>query len=144
MSSILQTLKRLILADHSDEPILKLTKKERNSTRVSTRELIQRESNTARTIFGNLPSNVARREFFNLDPDTWIWHEEVKDSFGAKREVTTRYELKPQGVLKIQPGPRYSYIDGQELQNFYNAVNAYYNCVTREIYKVDSMTGASL
>ena len=144
MSSIFQTLKRLILADPSDEPILKLSKKERNSTRVSTRELIQRESNLARGIFGKLPSDVARREFFNLDPDTWIWHEEVKDSFGAKREVTTRYELKPQGVLKIQPGPHYSYIDGQELQNFYNAVNTYYDCVTREIYKVDSMTGASL
>lgn len=144
MSGFIATLKRLVLADASDEPILKLSRAERKTTRISTRELIQQESDVSRGIFGNLPSNVARREFFNLDPDTWIWHEEIRDSFGSKKEMTTRYELKPRGVLKVQPGPHYSYLDGQELINFYNAVNSYYECVSKEMYKVDPQTGASL
>ena len=54
---------------------------------------------------------------FNLDKDTWIWYEEV-DGKGGRQELTTRYEVQSMGILKIQPNYRYSYLEGDELQNF--------------------------
>ena len=61
-----------------------------------------------------------------------------------RREVTTRYELQPQGVLKVQPGPRYTYLEGVELDNFCQAVQAYYERVALHLYKVDPKTGEKL
>lgn len=144
MPRLLKKIYRLMVADDPITPLLKVSKKEQMPQTLTTRELIQQESNLGQAIFGQLPPHVVRREFFNLDEKTWIWHEEVVGDTSANREVTTRYELQPRGVLKVQPGPRYSYLEGAELDNFYQATQAYYERVALHLYKIDPKTGEKI
>lgn len=110
---------------------------------VTERQLIQMESEVGRQLFGTIPDGH-RREFFNLDPTTWIWHEEVKAEDGQIRAITTRYELQETSVLKVQDGSRYSYLEGQELDNLLQAIRLYYEKVARQIYHRDPHTGYKL
>lgn len=113
---------------------LKFHKQPQAPRKITERELIQMESQIGAAVFGQLPGHVKRREFFNLDETTWIWHEEVVTKEGKTEELTTRYEVQPKGVLKVQPNYRYSYIEGAELQNFVLAVKEYYDRVMRRLY----------
>lgn len=137
MAGFFKKVYQLMVADDPITPLLKVKKKQYVINTLTPRQLIQKESDISRTIFGPLPPHVVRREFFNLDETTWIWHEEVHDGQGGTYEVTTRYELKPRGVLKVQPGPRYTYLEGAELYNFHRAVKAYYERVAVELYGID-------
>ncbi|MBP9667406.1 hypothetical protein KBD87_01175 [Candidatus Saccharibacteria bacterium] len=110
---------------------------------VTERQLIQLESEIGKELFGPIPAGH-RREFFSLDADTWIWHEEYKDEKSVQHSVTTRYEVQKNGVLKVQDGSRYSFLEGSELQNFGLAVQSYYERVMREIYRRDPKTGYKL
>lgn len=102
--------------------------------KLTERELIQRESEIGATIFGDLPKGC-RREFFNLDTSTWIWHEEKTDLQTHQKVATTiRYEVHQNGILKVQEGARYSFLEGQELENFLAAVRTYYDRVVRSLY----------
>ena len=58
--------------------------------------------------------------------------------------MTTRYEVQAKGILKIQPNYRYSYLEGDELQNFVLATKEYYERVSRQLYKKDPQTGQPL
>ena len=143
MAGFFKKLYQLMVADDPITPLLKVKKKEYIINTLTPRQLIQKESDISRTIFGQLPPQVLRREFFNLDETTWIWHEEVRRENGETYEVTTRYELKPRGVLKVQPGPRYTYLEGDELYNFHQAVRAYYERVSSQLYGVSSQTASA-
>ena len=110
---------------------------------LTDRELINLEGEIGRHLFGPIPHGH-RREFFCLDESTWIWHEEWLDEHKKLQTATTRYELQDKGVLKVQEGARYSYLDGDELRNFTAAAHMYYERVARELYKVDPDTGRSL
>ena len=144
MKRILKKALNLVFADDSVAAIGRLRKKDRPLKKFTERELIQLESEIGVTIFGKKPANVIRREFFNLDKDTWIWYEEIVDKDGKKQELTTRYEVQPKGILKVQPNYRYSYLEGDELQNFVLAVKEYYERVSRDLYKRDPQTGYRL
>ncbi len=144
MPHILKKALKLVFADDPVAPLRKLSKKDRPLKTLTERELIELESQIGREVFGPAPQDVVRREFFNLDESTWIWHEEIKQADGSTQEMTTRYEVQPQGILKVQPGPRYTYLEGAELQNFVLATKEYYERVTRRLYKRDPKTGASL
>lgn len=121
-------------AYHAAAPQSVRIAKKRPLKKLTERELIQLESEIGATIFGILPKGH-RREFFNLDPSTWIWHEEATDPFTHQRTSTTiRYEVHENGVLKVQEGARYSFLEGQELENFMTAVQIYYEQVCRNIY----------
>lgn len=133
MRSILGKAKRLVFADDV-LPLLKLRRSDRPLKRLTERELIQLESQIGVTIFGPLPAHVTRREFFNLDETTWLWHEEIKHPDGRTEELTTRYEVQERGILKIQPNYQYSYLEGAELENFVLAVTTYYEQVARRVY----------
>lgn len=136
--ALLQKAKRLVLADDGDvAPLLKMRRKDRPLKHLTERELIQLESQIGAAVFGEAPAHVKRREFFNLDETTWIWHEEVIGEGGAVQSLTTKYEVQPQGILKIQPNYQYSYLEGDELENFVLAVQEYYERVARQLYKVD-------
>ena len=135
MNSILRKARKLVFADDADEPLLKISKKDRPLEKLTERELIQLESQIGVEVFGKVPSHVKRREFFNLDPTTWIWHEEIITKDGKTEELTTRYEVQPKGILKIQPNYHYSYLEGAELQNFVIATKEYYERVKRELYR---------
>ncbi|OYW85170.1 hypothetical protein B7Z17_02810 [Candidatus Saccharibacteria bacterium 32-49-10] len=141
MGNILKKAFSLILANDPVTPLLKITKNDRPLRSLTERELIELESEIGRQIFGSIPVNVIRREFFNLDKETWIWHEEVQNADGTRTDLTTKYEIQPKGILKVQPGPRYSYLEGQELNNFVLATKEYYERVARGLYQRDPATG---
>jgi hypothetical protein len=110
----------------------------------SRRDLIRLESTIGRELFGPVPAGH-RREFFNLDNKTWVWHEEWTDSeTGKAQEVTTRYEVHPNGILKVQDGQPYRFLEGEELQYFDRATQLYYERVMTDIYHHDPATGQPL
>lgn len=111
--------------------------------RLTERELIQRESEIGRQLFGPIQKG-GRREFFNTDPRIWIWHEEWTDVHGMAHQLTTKYEIRDDGVWKVQPGPRYIQVVGDELANFQRAVTTYYERTMREVYQRHPYTGEKL
>ncbi len=97
------------------------------------RNLMRHEAQIGGKLFGPIPKGH-RREFFCLDEHTWIWHEEWIDTTGKKQIRTTRYDVRPQGVLKAQDGQPYRYVNEQEAQHLRDAVNLYLERVQKEIY----------
>lgn len=142
MSSILKRALSLITGDDVDVNTdwLKMPKN-RPLKQFTERELIKLESQIGAQLFGPIPTG-RRREFFNLDPVTWIWHEEWLDDHRRLQTATTRYEIQEKGVLKVQDGARYTYLEGAELANLRTAIHMYYERVCRDIYKIDPDNGS--
>ena len=90
----------------------------------TTRELIRREAKVGGQLFGPVPSGH-QREFFCLDEHTWVWHEAWTDEKGRSQAVTTRYEVRPSGVIKIQNNQTYQSLSFAEALNLYKAVEIY-------------------
>ena len=97
------------------------------------RELIRKEARIGGGLFGPVPMNV-RREFFCLDEHTWVWHEEWVDQDGKPRAITTRYDVRPNGVLKAQDGQPYRYVTLEEGKRLYKAVRMYNRLVQSQLY----------
>lgn len=97
------------------------------------RELIRKEAQIGGKIFGPVPQN-GRREFFCLNRTTWIWHEEWVDTHGVHHAITTRYDVRPQGIMKAQDGQPYQYISREEAKHFIQAVKIYNERVHAELY----------
>lgn len=136
-----KTLKLLVGEDVSLNGLLPSRK--RPLKPLSERELLTLESEIGAQLFGEIPKNH-RREFFCLDEKTWMWHEEWTDDKRKTRSHTIKYEITDKGILKTQPGPRYSYLEGEELRNFQVAAQMYYEQIARKIYKRDPATGKKL
>lgn len=135
MSRFIARVIKKIFVDDSIDKAFSLPKIGRKSSKPLTqRELIQLESHIGAAIFGEKPEHVVRREFFNLDENTWIWHEEVLQENGKNQQLTTKYEIQPRGILKIQPNYKYSYLEGAELDNFVMAAKEYYRRIKYDIY----------
>lgn len=132
----------LIVGDDSQADQLRMPRNY-HIPKLTERELLHRESKIGSGLFGPIPKGH-RREFFCLDESTWIWHEEWKDEKGVERRSTTRYEVHPNGILKVTDGPRYQFIEGEELDNLVSATRLYYEQVAREVYSSDPQTGAKL
>jgi len=109
----------------------------------TVRELIQRESEIGGHLFGAIPKGH-HRQFFNLDRNTWVWYEEWTDDKGKQKSLTTRYEIHEKGIMKVQEGAPYYYIEGVELANLVSAIRSYYEEVSREVYRRDPATGKLL
>lgn len=86
-------------------------------------------------LFGPVPKGN-RREFFCLDERTWVWHEEWKDNAGKQHIVTTRYDVRPNGVYKSQGTNSYQALSADEARNLFNAIELYYQRVMPELNKV--------
>jgi len=143
MSSVFKKAFKLITGDTSVSPTLHMPKN-RPLKKLTERELIQLESEIGSKLFGEVPAGH-RREFFCLDARTWIWHEETKNPTTSKLESRTiRYEIHATGILKVQEGARYSFIEGVELDNLVAATAMYYEQVARGVYKRDPQTGKKL
>ena len=97
------------------------------------RSLIRREAKIGGELFGPIPEGV-RREFFCLDEHTWIWHEEWIDNSGQRKIRTTRYDVRPNGILKAQDGQNYQPITERESLNFRSAVINYNKRIRNELY----------
>lgn len=146
MSSVFKKAFSLIVGDPSSAALTmpKKSSKKRPLKKLTERELIQLESEIGAKLFGDVPAGH-RREFFCLDEKTWIWHEEFKNEKTGKMESRTiRYEVHETGILKVQEGARYSFIDGEELRNLVAAITMYYEQVARHVYGRDPRTGQKL
>lgn len=87
------------------------------------REMLGLESEIGGQLFGPIPKGH-RRDFFCLDRHTWVWHEEWLEG-GKRKIVTTRYEIRPIGVLKVQDGQSYQRLTEPEARNLYWAISLY-------------------
>lgn len=95
------------------------------------RALIHHEAKIGSELFGPIPAGH-RREFFCLDERTWVWHEEWTDAKGVRRVVTTRYDVRPDKVLKSQGNMSYQALSASEERNFFQAVRLYGERVNAE------------
>jgi hypothetical protein len=96
-------------------------------------DLIRKEAVIGGKLFGSLPKGH-RREFFCLDEHTWVWHEEWLDSSNQKHEQTTRYDVRPGGVLKMQDGQTYQAINPTEAKHLLDAIKLYQKRVMTDLY----------
>ncbi len=88
------------------------------------RSLITQEARIGGKLFGPIPEGH-RREFFCLDRNTWVWHEEWIDEAKQHHAVTTRYDVRPNGILKSQGNSQYQTLTPAEARNLYQAVTLY-------------------
>ena len=87
------------------------------------RGLIRQEARLGGELFGQVPAGH-RREFFCLDRHTWVWHEEWQDQAGH-HVMTTRYDIRPNGILKVQGNSGYQPLSADEARNLYRATKLY-------------------
>ena len=106
------------------------TEQERQSRYYRT--LIRKAAKRGGELFGPIPQGV-RREFFCLDESTWVWHEEWTDVNGKENIVTTRYDVRSNGILKAQDGQPYRYLDKEEAKRLLNAARMYNDFVQTEL-----------
>lgn len=88
------------------------------------RNFMRRDARMGGTLFGQVPKGH-RREFFCLDEHTWVWYEEWADANGQRHSNTIRYDIRPNGVIKMQEGHPNRYVELEEARNLYRAVNLY-------------------
>lgn len=96
------------------------------------RDFLRHESRVGGEIFGPLPSGV-RREFVCLDQHTWVWYEEWTDNDGRHQACTTRYDVRPSGIIKSQNGQYYK-VDDEEAKRLVRAAYEYYRRVKSDVY----------
>lgn len=96
------------------------------------RNLIRHEAKIGGNVFGPVPVGH-RREFFCLDQHTWVWHEEWTDKNGQQHIRTTRYDVRPDGLLKSQGGS-YQKASNEETIRFKKAVQIYVDRLNAEMY----------
>lgn len=92
------------------------------------RELIRREAEIGRTVFGAVPRGV-KREFFCLESDTWIWQETVDGVM-----TNTKYKIKKKEIIKSVNGSQYERVSLKEAERFAQATKTYSERVQRELY----------
>ncbi len=97
------------------------------------RNLIRHEAQIGGTLFGPMP-NGGKREFFCLDERTWIWHEEWNDATGQRKTKTTRYDVRPNGILKAQDGMAQQFVTEEEAQHLRDAAVLYRQRVKSQLY----------
>lgn len=141
MKKFFKKITTLIVGD--DTQIVSGRSRGQKAPALTERDLLRQESKIGATLFGAVPKGH-KREFFCLDESTWIWHEEWKDAKGVERQATVRYEVHANGILKISDGPRYQFIEGDELANFARAIQLYYEQTAVRVYGRDPRTGLKL
>jgi hypothetical protein len=101
------------------------------------RSIIRKEAKIGGQLFGAVTPG-GRREFFCLDANTWVWHEEWTDENGLRHSVTTRYDVRSNGILKAQDKLPYQYIGYDEAKRFFQAVSMYNKQIDVELYSLAS------
>lgn len=139
MSKMFTKILRLIVGDNTRVSAGK-RQVANSAPKVTERDLLRQESKIGAALFGPVPKG-RNREFFCLDESTWIWHEEWKNEKGVEQQSTVRYEIHPNGILKVSDGPRYQFIEGDELKNFAEATRLYYEKTSVDVYKRDPKSG---
>lgn len=94
--------------------------------------LIRHEARIGGSVFGPIPKGH-HREFFCLDERTWVWHEEWKDAKGQWQTRTTRYDVRPDSILKSQNG-HYQKVTLDEARRLQKAAHLYADKLNKEMY----------
>lgn len=94
------------------------------------KSLIRHESKIGSQIFGPVEKGH-QRDFFCLDQNTWVWHEQINEK-GKSRSILTRYEVRPIGILKSQNGGSYQKVSDNEARNLFRAAQLYYQKVSQD------------
>ena len=117
------------------QKLLSTTKFQRQADREAElyRGLLRREAKIGGEIFGPV-SEGGKREFFCLDEHTWIWHEEWLDQNGQRKIKTTRYDIRPTGILKAQDGQTYQHVSIEEAERLLQAAKLYETRIRSELY----------
>ena len=97
------------------------------------RDLIRKEAEIGGRLFGPVSSG-GRREFFLLDEHTWVWHEEWVDAYGKRHSVTTRYDVRNNGIFKAQDGQPYQKLGREEALRLRKAALLYDKEVSALLY----------
>src|SRR5665213_348150 len=90
-----------------------LVKDDAQKAQIAERQLIHFESQFGKQIFGPVPEGH-NRDFFCLDENTWIWHEDWLDEKGQRHVLSTRYVVRPAGTIKSQNGSAYQQLEAEE------------------------------
>jgi len=93
--------------------------------------LLRFEAKIGGQLFGAL-SKGHDRQFFCLDENTWIWYESWTDNKGKRHSVTTRYDVRPNGIIKLQNGKVYQRLSREEADNLVRSAELYYNRISAE------------
>ncbi len=99
------------------------------------RAILHYEARLGGELFGPVLKG-GRREFFCLDKHTWVWHEEWTDELKQRHVVTTRYDVRPNGVVKSQGTNSYQALNLEEAQNLYQAVQLYEEQVISQLRRL--------
>lgn len=102
------------------------------------RALLRHLAKLGGRVFGPVPAGN-RREFFCLDEHTWVWHEEWTDDRGQHHAVTTRYDVRPSGIVKSQGTNSYQRLSPEEEKNFRGAVKLYCANTRLELRRLSEM-----
>lgn len=87
------------------------------------KRLINEEAKIGGQLFGVIPKGHTR-QFFCLDEHTWVWHESWSDKSG-NHSLMTRYEVRPNGIFKVQNGGSYQSLSENEAKNLVAAAKIY-------------------
>lgn len=117
--------------------IFRHARKDRHDQRRANvhRALLHYQARLGGELFGPIPKG-GRREFFCLDERTWVWHEEWIDQNGKRQVMTTRYDVRPHGVVKSQGAHAYQALSQQEAVNLYQAIELYEQRVGAELQRL--------
>lgn len=99
--------------------------------------LIHYEAKLGGELFGPVAKG-RERQFFCLDEQTWVWHEEWRDASGRPQSVTTRYIIRPNGLVKTTGDGNYSRLSEAEARHLYQAVTAYEQKVRSAYEKISA------
>ena len=96
---------------------------------------IKKEAYLGGRIFGNLQQHQ-QREFFCLDPKTWIWHESWQDKETKKQQAfMLRYDIKSDQIYKRKDNDDCPHLlDQQESRNLQTAIAVYRTEVLAKLY----------
>lgn len=119
------------------KPARGIFKQSSDRRRINARRALKRHlAQLGGRVFGPIPKDV-RREFFCLDERTWVWHEEWYDDKRQHHAITTRYDVRPDGILKSQGVNSYQRLSVQEERNFRSAVRIYSQLVRDEVGRLN-------
>ncbi len=95
---------------------------------------VAREAAIGATLFGPVPEGDTR-EFYYLGNRVWVWNETTQDVLSSTETTRrTRYEIKPDIIVKIQDGQPPTYASLEESRNLATATKQYPDLIRKHIY----------
>lgn len=103
------------------------------------RVLQEREASIGSNVFAYDKKNGIQHQFHYIGRSAegvpeWAWHMYWRDNSGKEQVLTTRYEIQPDKIVKIQDGHIHRTVDLQEARTLYDAICRYWKFVKADLY----------